>query len=71
MAKAGPREKIRLVSTGKTEAGKSTGYFITTYKNKRNTPEKLNLRKFDPRAWNEALKKYGTYVEFKEKKIDK
>lgn len=71
MAKAGPREKIMLLSTGKTKAGKDTGYFYTTYKNKRNTTEKLALMKFDPRAWNETTGKHGMMILFKEKKIPK
>lgn len=65
------REKIMLLSTGKTKDGKPTGYFYTTYKNKRNTTDKLQLKKFDPRAWNPATQKYGMYVTFKEKKIPK
>lgn len=71
MAKAGPREKIQLRSTGKKKDGKSTGYFKTTYKNKRNTTEKLTLRKYDPFAWNAQTGRYGMVVEFKEKKISK
>lgn len=71
MAKTGPRIKIMLLSTGKTKAGRSTGYFYTTYKNTRNTADKLNIRKFDPRAWDKATEKCGMYVAFKEKKIPK
>ena len=71
MAKTGPRIKIMLLSTGKTKEGKDTGYFYTTYKNTRNTTEKLNIKKFDPRAWNPATGKYGMVVVFKEKKIPK
>lgn len=71
MAKTGPRIKIMLSSTGKTKEGKATGYFYTTYKNTRNSTEKLNIQKFDPRAWNEESQKLGTYVNFKEKKIPK
>ena len=71
MAKSGPREKIQLRSTGVTEKGNSTGTFYTTYKNKRNTTDKLNLKKFDPRAWNPKTKKCGMHVEFKEKKLPK
>ena len=71
MAKATVREKIMLLSTGKKKDGKDTGYFYTTYKNKRNTPDKLERRKFDPRAWNESIKRFGMYVTFKEKKIPK
>lgn len=36
------REKIRLVSTA------GTGYFYTTTKNRRNTPDKLERKKYDP-----------------------
>lgn len=71
MAKTGPRIKIMLLSTGKTEAGADTGYFYTTYVNTRNTPDKLELRKFDPRAYNPATGKLGMYVMFKQKKIPK
>ena len=71
MAKAGPREKIQLRSTGTKKDGASTGYFKTTFKNKRNTTEKLSLNKFDPRAWNPETGKLGMVVEFKEKKISK
>ncbi len=49
------REKIRLVSTA------GTGYFYTTTKNKRKTPQKLVFRKYDP-----VIRKH---VEFKEAKI--
>ena len=41
MAKA-IREKIRLVSSA------GTGHFYTTDKNKRNMPEKMEIKKFDP-----------------------
>ncbi len=36
------REKIKLVSSA------GTGHFYTTMKNKRNTPEKLERKKYDP-----------------------
>jgi large subunit ribosomal protein L33 len=49
------REKIKLVSTA------GTGHFYTTMKNKRNTPDKIELRKFDP--------KVRAYVAYKEAKI--
>ncbi|ABV89145.1 50S ribosomal protein L33 [Shewanella pealeana] len=43
MAKAkGNREKIKLVSSA------NTGHFYTTEKNKRNMPEKMEIKKFDP-----------------------
>ena len=38
------RDKIRLVSTA------GTGFFYTTDKNKRNMPEKMEIKKFDPKA---------------------
>ena len=49
------RDKIRLVSTA------GTGFFYTTDKNKRNMPEKLEIKKFDPKA--------RKHVIFKEAKI--
>ncbi len=50
-----PRDKIRLVSSA------GTGYFYTTDKNKRNTPDKLEFKKYDP--------KVRQHVIFKEAKI--
>lgn len=49
------REKIRLVSTA------DTGFFYTTFKNKRNSPDKLEMKKYDPKA--------RKHVIFKEAKI--
>ena len=63
------REKIKLVSTGKTKHGNSTKTFYTTTKNKRKNTEKLNSKKFDPRAFNPATGKTGMHVVFKEDKI--
>ncbi len=54
MAK-GTREKIKLVSTA------GTGYYYTTDKNKRNTPDKMEFNKYDPVA--------RKHVPFKEAKI--
>ena len=54
MAKA-IREKIKLVSSA------GTGHFYTTTKNKRTTPDKLELRKYDPVA--------RKHVAYKESKI--
>jgi len=54
MAK-GAREKIKL------ESSAGTGHFYTTSKNKKTTPDKLQLMKFDPVA--------RKHVEFKEGKI--
>jgi len=50
------REKIKLVSSA------GTGYFYTTMKNKRKTPDKLRLRKYDPK-----VKKHVEFVETKRK----
>jgi large subunit ribosomal protein L33 len=55
MAKKGKVEKIKLESTA------GTGHFYTTTKNKQNTPEKLDMMKYDP-----VVRKH---VEYKEKKI--
>ncbi len=38
------REKIKL------ESSAGTGHFYTTDKNKRTTPDKIEIRKFDPVA---------------------
>ena len=54
MAKSA-RDKIRLVSSA------GTGHFYTTDKNKKNTPEKMEIKKYDPVA--------RKHVEFKETKI--
>ena len=54
MAAKGAREKISLVSTAET------GHFQTTYKNKRNMPEKMEIKKFDP-----VVRKHVIYKEAK------
>ena len=36
------RDKIKLVSSA------GTGFFYTTDKNKKNTPDKLEFKKYDP-----------------------
>ena len=53
MAKAA-RDKIRLISSA------GTGHFYTTTKNKRNMPEKMEIRKFDP-----VVRKHVPYKEGK------
>ena len=63
------REKIKLVSTGKTKEGKPTKTFYTTNKNKRQHTEKMLIKKFDPRAFNDQTGKTGNHVPFKEDKI--
>ena len=49
------REKIKL------ESSAGTGHFYTTTKNKRTTPDKLEIRKYDPKA--------RTHVLYKETKL--
>lgn len=49
------QEKIRLNSSA------GTGHFYTTTKNKRNTPDKIVIKKYDP-----VVRKH---VEYKEGKI--
>jgi len=53
MAKSA-REKIRLVSSA------GTGHFYTTDKNKKNTPEKMEIKKYDP-----VVRKHVKYKEAK------
>ena len=53
MAKSA-RDKIRLISSA------GTGHFYTTTKNKRNTPDKMEMKKYDP-----VVRKYVTYKEGK------
>lgn len=45
------RDKIKLESTA------GTGHFYTTNKNKRTTPDKLEIRKFDPVARKHVIYK--------------
>lgn len=52
---ASKRDKIRLISTA------GTGHFYTTDKNKKTTPNKMEISKYDP-----VVRKH---VEFKEAKI--
>lgn len=63
------RDKIKMLSTGKTKAGKSTGTFRTTTKNKKKTTEKLKMKHYDPRAFNTKTGKNGMHVLFEETKI--
>jgi large subunit ribosomal protein L33 len=48
------RDKIKLLSTD------GTGHFYTTTKNKRLHPEKMEVKKYDPKA-----RKHVTYKEAK------
>ena len=45
------REKIKL------ESSAGTGHFYTTSKNKKNTPDKMEIKKFDPVARKHVLYK--------------
>lgn len=53
MAKSA-REKIRMVSSA------GTGHFYTTDKNKKNTPSKMEMKKYDP-----VVRKHVMYKEAK------
>ena len=48
------REKIRLVSSA------GTGHFYTTFKNKRKTTGKMEMKKYDP-----VVRKHVVYKEHK------
>jgi large subunit ribosomal protein L33 len=48
------RDKIKLISTA------GTGHFYTTTKNKRTTPQKLEMKKYDP-----VVRKHVPYKEGK------
>ena len=48
------REKIRLVSSA------GSGHFYTTTKNKRNMPDKMEIKKYDP-----VVRKHVLYKEAK------
>ena len=48
------REKIKLVSSA------GTGHYYSTDKNKRTTPDKLELKKYDP-----VVRKHVLYTEAK------
>lgn len=51
------RDKIKMVSSA------GTGHFYTTTKNKRTTPDKLEMKKYDPVA--------RKHVMYKEARINK
>src|SRR5678816_4093639 len=52
MAKRGKREIIKL------ESSAGTGHFYTTVKNRQNTPNKLEIKKYDP-----VVRKHVAYKE--------
>ncbi|MDD1650909.1 MAG: 50S ribosomal protein L33 [Methylococcaceae bacterium] len=47
------RDKIKLVSSA------GTGHFYTTTKNKKNMPEKMAIKKFDPVVRQHVIYKEG------------
>ena len=47
------RDKIKLVSSA------GTGYFYTTDKNKKNTPNKMEVKKYDPVVRKHVMYKEG------------
>ena len=51
---ASKRDKIRLVSSA------GTGHFYTIDKNKKNTPDKMEVKKYDP-----VIRKHVAYKEAK------
>ena len=63
------RDKIKMLSTGTTKAGKRTGTFRTTTKNKKLSTEKLKKKHYDPRAYNAKTGKNGMHVLFEETKL--
>ncbi len=48
------RDKIKMVSSA------GTGHYYTTSKNKRNTPDKMTMKKYDP-----VVRKHVLYKESK------
>lgn len=66
---AAQREKVKLRSTGFNKAGKPTGYFRTTSKNKKTTTEKIKKKCFDPFAYNPETGRNGMHVLFEETKL--
>ena len=63
------RDKIKLLSTGKTIKGKPTGTFDTTTKNKKNSTEKIQKKRYDRLAINPKTGKPGCHVLFVETKL--
>jgi len=51
---------LRLIEKIKLESTAGTGHFYTTTKNKKTTPEKMLIKKFDPKA-----RKHVDYKEIK------
>lgn len=51
MAKKGNRIQLRLVSTA------GTGHFYVTKRNPKNTPEKMEIKKYDPKVRKHVIYK--------------
>ena len=58
---ASKRDKIRLISSA------GTGHFYTTDKNKKNTPEKMAVKKYDPVVRKHVEYKEGSNQKFLKK----
>ena len=50
---AGKRDKVRMISSA------GTGHFYTTDKNKKNTPGKMEVLKYDPVVRKHVMYKEG------------
>ena len=50
---ASKRDKIRMISSA------GTGHFYTTDKNKKTTPNKMEILKYDPRVRKHVIYKEG------------
>ena len=50
---AGKRDKVRMISSA------GTGHFYTTDKNKKNTPGKMEMSKYDPVVRKHVMYKEG------------
>jgi large subunit ribosomal protein L33 len=64
------RKKVMMVSEAKLEDGQPTKTAYYTTKGERD-PNKLKLKKFDPRAYNTETGKSGMHAVFNEKKVPK
>ncbi|HEU5281771.1 MAG TPA: 50S ribosomal protein L33 [Gammaproteobacteria bacterium] len=63
------RDKIKMESTGLNKKGKPTRYSFTTTKNKKTKPEKMEMKSFDPMAFNAETGRTGMHCVFKEVKL--
>jgi large subunit ribosomal protein L33 len=62
MAKKGNRQLIKLVNP-------ETGTFYMTVKNRVNTTDKIEIKKFDKKAVDAKTGKKGVHAKFVEKKV--